>query len=59
MANESVVFLAGGARSLDDLELVSRIGGGKVDLAIGSALDVFGGKLQYKDVVAWSKRQKR
>ena len=36
------VTYAGGARSLDDLELVSRIGGGKVDLAIGSALDIFG-----------------
>ena len=44
---------AGGARSLADLELVSRLGGGKVDLAIGSALDIFGGKLPYADVVAW------
>ena len=47
------VTYAGGARSLDDLELVSRIGGGKVDLAIGSALDIFGGKLKYTDVVEW------
>ena len=39
---------------LEDLELVSRLGGGKVDLAIGSALDIFGGKLAYDSVVAWS-----
>ena len=50
------VTYAGGARSLDDLELVSRLGGGKVDLAIGSALDCFGGKLPYADVVAWGKK---
>jgi phosphoribosylformimino-5-aminoimidazole carboxamide ribotide isomerase len=48
------VTYAGGARSLGDLELVSRLGRGRVDLAIGSALDCFGGKLPYKDVVAWS-----
>ena len=47
------VTYAGGARSLADLELVHSLGGGKVDLAIGSALDIFGGALAYKDVVAW------
>ena len=47
------VTYAGGARSIDDLELVSRLGAGRVDLAIGSALDIFGGKLKYDDVVAW------
>jgi len=49
------VTYAGGARSLDDLELVSRLGAGKVDLAIGSALDIFGGALPYADVVAWAR----
>jgi phosphoribosylformimino-5-aminoimidazole carboxamide ribotide isomerase len=34
---------AGGANSLADLEEVTRSGGGKVDLTIGSALDIFGG----------------
>ena len=48
---------AGGARSLADLELVSRLGGGNVDLAIGSALDIFGGKLPYADVVAWERQK--
>ena len=49
------VTYAGGARSLEDLELVSRLGGGKVDLAIGSALDIFGGKLAYDSGVEWSR----
>ena len=51
------VTYAGGARSLDDLELVSRLGNGRVDLAIGSALDIFGGKLPYADVVAWGRQR--
>ena len=35
---------AGGARSLEDLQRVDRLSNGKVDLTIGSALDIFGGK---------------
>ncbi len=34
---------AGGANSLADLEEVTRLGKGKIDLTIGSALDIFGG----------------
>jgi phosphoribosylformimino-5-aminoimidazole carboxamide ribotide isomerase len=48
---------AGGAKSLDDLELVDRLSGGKVDLTIGSALDIFGGAgVMYADCVAYNKR---
>ena len=47
------VTYAGGARSLADLELVSKLGNGRVDLAIGSALDIFGGALPYAEVVGW------
>jgi phosphoribosylformimino-5-aminoimidazole carboxamide ribotide isomerase len=46
------VTYAGGARSLADLKLVKRIGQGKVDLTIGSALDIFGGQLSYRKVVS-------
>ncbi len=47
---------AGGARSLADLEAVTRLGGGRVDLTIGSALDVFGGEwLKYEEVVAFNR----
>jgi phosphoribosylformimino-5-aminoimidazole carboxamide ribotide isomerase len=42
---------AGGARSLTDLDLVNRLGQGKIDLTIGSALDLFGGSLAYREVV--------
>lgn len=47
------VTYAGGARSIEDLELVDRLGKGRVDLTIGSALDVFGGDLSFDEVVAW------
>lgn len=35
---------AGGAKSLDDLARVNELSKGKVDLTIGSALDIFGGQ---------------
>jgi phosphoribosylformimino-5-aminoimidazole carboxamide ribotide isomerase len=46
------VTYAGGARSLDDFEEVDRLGSGRVDLTIGSALDIFGGDVTYASVVA-------
>lgn len=39
-----------------DLEVVDRVGRGRVDLSIGSALDIFGGNIRYDDVVAWNKQ---
>ena len=53
------VTYAGGARSLDDLDLVKALGKGRVDLTIGSALDIFGGDVPYRDVVAWERRQEK
>jgi len=49
---------AGGANSLADLEEVTRLGAGKVDLTIGSALDIFGGHgVKYADCVHFNRRQ--
>ena len=48
---------AGGANSLADLEDVTRLGGGRVDLTIGSALDIFGGAgVRYADAVNFNRR---
>lgn len=44
---------AGGARSLEDLELFRQLTGAKLDITVGSALDLFGGQLPYRDVVAY------
>ena len=51
------VTYAGGARTLEDLERVARAGAGRVDITVGSALDIFGGQLPYEQVVAWHKQQ--
>jgi phosphoribosylformimino-5-aminoimidazole carboxamide ribotide isomerase len=49
---------AGGARSLDDLRLVTRLGEGRIDLTIGSALDIFGGSgVRYADCVEFNRKQ--
>ncbi|MGB3209215.1 MAG: phosphoribosylformimino-5-aminoimidazole carboxamide ribotide isomerase [Desulforhopalus sp.] len=45
---------AGGVRDLRDLQLVKEAGKDRLDITIGSALDIFGGtKLTYKDSVAF------
>jgi phosphoribosylformimino-5-aminoimidazole carboxamide ribotide isomerase len=51
---------AGGANSLADLEEVTRVGQGRIDLTIGSALDIFGGKgVRYAEVVEFNRRTAR
>ncbi len=48
---------AGGARRLEDIALVERLSGGKVDLTIGSALDIFGGsRVRYADAAALGRK---
>ena len=50
------VTYAGGANSISDLAEVTRLGGGKVDLTIGSALDIFGGSsVKYDDCVKFNR----
>ncbi len=48
---------AGGASSLADLDTVARLGQGRIDLTIGSALDIFGGSgVRYEEAVAFNRR---
>jgi phosphoribosylformimino-5-aminoimidazole carboxamide ribotide isomerase len=50
------VTYAGGARSLKDLELVNTLSKGKVDLTIGSALDIFGGNgVTLDECIHWNR----
>jgi phosphoribosylformimino-5-aminoimidazole carboxamide ribotide isomerase len=54
------VTYAGGAKSLRDLEDVARAGAGRVDLTIGSALDIFGGSgVRYEDAVAFNRAARK
>jgi len=49
---------AGGATSLRDLEEVTRLGKGRIDLTCGSALDIFGGSgVRYEDVVGYNRKK--
>lgn len=49
------VTYAGGVSKLSDLDLVQSLGQDRVDLTIGSALDIFGGEVAYMDVLKWIK----
>ncbi|EEF33665.1 conserved hypothetical protein [Ricinus communis] len=51
------VTYAGGVTVMNDLERIKTAGKGRVDVTVGSALDIFGGSLLYRDVVAWHKEQ--
>lgn len=49
---------AGGAKARADLEEVTRIGRGRIDLTIGSALDIFGGTgVKYAEAVAFNRQR--
>lgn len=51
------VTYAGGAKSLADLQHCDEISGGKIDLTIGSALDLFGGKgVKYDECVKFNQK---
>ncbi|MEA2069499.1 MAG: phosphoribosylformimino-5-aminoimidazole carboxamide ribotide isomerase [Verrucomicrobiota bacterium] len=44
---------AGGVRNFQDLEKLNATGRGRIDVTVGSALDIFGGTLPYSDVVEY------
>lgn len=46
---------AGGVHDFYDLKLLKELGKGKLDVTIGSALDLFGGKMKFEDVLAYMK----
>lgn len=45
------VTYAGGVGSMEDLRSLKELGRGRVDVTIGSALDLFGGPLRFEDVI--------
>jgi phosphoribosylformimino-5-aminoimidazole carboxamide ribotide isomerase len=48
---------AGGVATMADVLKVEQASGGKLDLTVGSALDIFGGSgVRYADLVAWNRR---
>jgi phosphoribosylformimino-5-aminoimidazole carboxamide ribotide isomerase len=48
---------AGGARNLEDLQLVEDLSGGRLDVTVGSALDLFGGTgVSYEECLRFNRR---
>ena len=53
------VTYAGGGRGVHDLDLVKSCSEGKVDLTIGSALDIFGGTgATFEDCIRWNQQHR-
>ena len=48
------VTYAGGIASIEDLEVFRKLTQGKIDFTVGSALDIFGGKLPYNMVKCYA-----
>jgi phosphoribosylformimino-5-aminoimidazole carboxamide ribotide isomerase len=52
------VVYAGGVAGMADVELIQRLSNGRVDVTVGSALDIFGGSgVGYKELVDWNRRK--
>ena len=45
---------AGGISSYEDIDLIGKYGNNRIDYTVGSALDIFGGKLSYEKLAAQS-----
>ncbi len=50
------ITYAGGIHSFDDLDELRTYGHGRIHATIGSALDLFGGKLSYREVCGYCKK---
>ena len=46
---------AGGISSFEDLDTLKELGKGKIDFTIGSALDIFGGNMNFEKVAVYGK----
>ena len=46
---------AGGISSFEDLDNLKELGRGKIDFTIGSALDIFGGNMNFEKVAVYGK----
>lgn len=47
---------AGGVHSFDDLRKLKELGKSKIDVTIGSALDLFGGNMKFEEVLSYMKK---
>ena len=50
------ITYAGGVHTFEDLQMLKQIGRDKLNVTIGSALDLFGGNLNYREVLEYLKK---
>ncbi len=50
------VTYAGGVHNFEDLKLLKQLGKDKVNVTIGSALDLFGGSMKFEEVMDWMRQ---
>ena len=50
------ITYAGGVRSIEDMKLLNSVGKGKIDVTVGSALDLFGGSMKFEDAVEFCRK---
>ncbi len=48
--SKRAVTYAGGIRNIEDIELIKKLGNGHVNFTVGSALDLFGGDLPFREI---------
>ena len=44
------VTYAGGVHDYEDVRLLARLGRGRLNVTVGSALDLFGGRLSWQEI---------
>lgn len=57
--NKIPITYAGGVHNIQDLTVLRKWGENKIDVTIGSALDIFGGKLMLDEVLAFMHQDKK
>ena len=50
------ITYAGGIHSYDDIDMIGRLGKGRVNVTVGSALDLFGGNMNIDEIIKRTKR---
>ena len=51
------VTYAGGVHSFEDLKRLAELGNGRVNVTVGSALDLFGGTMKFRDVLEFCRER--
>lgn len=53
------ITYAGGVGSFEDIDLIKKLGQNKIDVTVGSALDLFGGNMKFEEVLNRCKSNNR